>query len=356
VTRRLAALAAVAFLAVGCGAAKDATDATQLVPADALAYVQLRGAVPPPSAFPHAPKEYAHLVGRLPRLRRPVDVALLPEGWVAFRAEKIKDAPRIRGFTVVAQNTAALDAVRHAKQTLADSPRYGAASKTLGDAPFTAYLRSGKSLEVTADTVALHWRGPRRPTLGDVAIAKGAVAAIGLAADASPPASTLRTLTKISHSLGVDVVALLHALDGPAYASLVPGEPIPTLTIVATPRHPQRAKKDVGRLLERVGRVTASPSPSLTTVDLGPVAILFGLAGSRLIISNDEASAEQSAPTASIPGLPATATRFAWMHGATPTMAALAPGLGIAPPKLRADFLLYESFENGVWSRVERIG
>jgi hypothetical protein len=381
-TARLLAIAVIALLGGGgCGGGSRARDAAELAPADATAFVQLRGARPPHAyAFPFVPKSYAALERALPNdlttLARRVDVALLPLGAVAFvqpRDPKAFDASldarglvhrRSRGFTLVARTPSALDAVRHAKAKLADDARYVAATKTLDDEALAAYLtprfRGDVSpsvrwlaLGVTRDSVALHYRSQRRPSsrLTDVAVPKDTVAAVGVAAGAPPPAAG-PTLGTISRALGLDLGKLQRALGGPAFAYLESGGAVPRVTVVATPGDPGRAKRDVGRLLAPLGRPSISPSPSLTALDLGPLALFYGLAHGRLVLSDDETAAEQDDQADPIDGLPEAVTRFAYTHGATPTIAAIAPGLGLTAARPTRDFLLYETYESGLWSRV----
>lgn len=337
-TRRIAGLAMLALVAASCGGAKDATDAAQLVPANAKAFVRLRGRVPPPAAFPYAPREYATL--KLPRLAPPVDIAFLPQGWVAFRRVKVKGARRIRGFTVTAQTKAALDAVRHVRIPLADAPRF-----RIGDAPLSAYFRGGRTLDVTDTTATVQWHARAEPMMGGIDVPKDAVAAVGLASG-RPPAATLPTIRTISASLGVDVLSFLRFVDGPAYAYLEPSDLVPRVTVVATPRRPARALRDVARTFRRIGTETAAG-----TVDLGPLAVTYALEEGRIIVSTGGGRG----PTEPIDGLPERVTGFAYAHGAAPTIAALAPALALSRPRLGADFLLYETQDGSLRSRVVRL-
>lgn len=359
---RLAALAALALVAASCGSGPAAKDAAELVPADATAFVHLHGAKPNgPAAFPFAPPAYAQLERALPRaltsIARNEYVALLPQGAVGFvqppdakTFDRRLDARgllhrRIRGWTVVAIAKPPLDAVRHRHMTLAESPRY----EKPGDAPLSAYLTKiygGLALDVTRNSVAFRYRAPSAPALTDVRVPQAAVAAVGLSSP--PPAATLPTLRIVSKGLGVDLPALLGALDGPAVAWVVPGLPVPEVTAEATPRNPAQATRDVGRLLARIGG-TPSPFGSLTMLDLGPIALYYGLEDSRLLVTD---TPERAATTEAVPGLPKTVTRFAYVHGAGRALTTLAAILGMPTPRASRDFLLYETQADGITTRV----
>lgn len=361
---RLAALAAVVLVASSCGGGPAAKDAAELVPADATAYVQLRGPRPPqPAQFPFVPQQYVRLERALPRaltrLARSESVALLPQGAVAFvrpRDAKSFDATldargllhrRLRGWTVVATTAAPLDAVRHRHATLDEKPGYAEP----GRAPLAAYLTKrfgGIGLDVTDTSVTVRYRTtvPSAP-LPMTAIPEHAVAAVGLSGE--PPVSTLPTLRMVSAALGLDLTAFLRALDGPALAYVEPREPVPLVTVWASPRHPARAVHEVGRLIAKIGEVRVSPSGSLTVVDLGPIAILYGLDRGRLVVTDAEDGAAEKRQA--IPGLPAGVTRFAYVHGAAETLGELETILGVrrrTPPS----FLLYETESDGVTTRV----
>lgn len=364
---RLAALAALALLASSCGGGPAAKDAAELVPADATAYVQLRGPRPPqPAAFPFVPQQYVRLdralPGTLTSLARSEDVAVLPQGAVAFvrpRTTKTFDAMldargllhrRIRGWTVVATTTAPLDAVRHRHATLAEKPGYAKP----GGAPLAAYLTrrfGGVGLDVTSTSVTVRYRTttPSAP-LPMTAIPARAVAAVGLTGE--PPSSTLPTLRSLSTALGLDLTAFLHALDGPALAYVEPRAPVPLVTVWAEPRRPERAVREVGRLIAKIGEAGISPSGSLTLVDLGPIAILYGLDHGRLVVTDAEDGVAEKRQA--VPGLPAGVTRFAYVHGAATTLGELETLLGVrrrTPPS----FLLYETQADGVTTRVVSI-
>lgn len=358
---RLATLAALALAATSCGGGPAAKDAAELVPADATAYAAFHGARPPgPATFPYAPPAYAQLEAALPRalttIARSEDVAVLPEGAVAFvrprdakAYDKTLDARgllhrRIRGWTVVATAKAPLDAVRHRHATLDRKPGY----ESPGDAPLAAYLTrrfGGIGLDVTSTTVSFRYRAPAAPTLGEVRVPRAAVAAVGLTG--TPPAATLPTVRTVSGALGIELAALPGALGGPGVAWVVPGEPVPEVTVEATPSDPQRALRGVRRLLAGLGG-TPSPAGALTAIDLGPIALLYGLDHGRLVITD----APDRARPEPVRGLPQDVTRFAYAHRAGPALASLAAILGISGPRDPRDFLLYETQADGVTTRV----
>ena len=364
---RLAAVAVLVLVASSCGGGPAAKDAAELVPADATAYVQLHGPRPPrPAQFPFVPRQYVlldrALARRLTRLARNESVAMLPEGAVAFvqprdtkSFDKMLDTRgrlhrRLRGWTVVAAAEAPLDAVTHRHATLAEKPGY----EKPGRAPLAAYLTKrfhGIGLDVTSTSVTVRYRATTpSAALPTTAIPAHAVAAVGLSGE--PPAATLPALTSVSVALGLDLTQFLHALDGPALAYVEPREPIALVTVWAEPRHPERAVREVGRLIAKIGEAHVSPSGSLTLVDLGPITILYGLDHGRLVVTDaDDGAAEKRQ---AIPGLPAGVTRFAYVHGAAPTLGGLEALLGIrgrTPPS----FLLYETQSDGVTTRVVSI-
>ena len=95
----------------------------------------------------------------------------------------------------------------------------------------------------------------------------------------------------IGQQLGVDLPALISVLDGPVIAYVRPGIPLPEVTIAAQPAQPQNAAKAIGGLLARFASgVKAVPTPvdggTLDKLDLGPVALYYGVNGGQLVVTD----------------------------------------------------------------------
>jgi len=277
-----------------------------------------------------------------------VDVAVLrvngqptPVGFVKPDDEKAFDAQldktgtkraSIDGWTVFAEGQAALDAVKNRAGSIDDDTAYQAATKTLpatGDAIARFYASSagaqaalgqaqtnlgpaaGSLGAITASKwiagaltsqdgafkLEVHAKAastvtpPASNTLADQ-IPSGAIVALALqTGGAVVPASAQQQLSALGRQLGIDLPALVSALDGPVIAYVRPGIPLPEVTIAARPTNPQRAATAVGGLLARVvqgakGVPTPVDGGTLTKVDLGPVAIYYGVNNGQLVVTD----------------------------------------------------------------------
>jgi hypothetical protein len=278
-----------------------------------------------------------------------VDVAVLmvdgkpqPVGFAKPSDEQAFDAQldkskamhaKIDDWTVFAGEQAVLDAVSKRAGDLADDPTYQAAVKSLpgaGDAIARFYASSAAEqalvhaatsnlpstgtvpqvpaaewitgaltsqdgavkLEVHAKAASTKGLSKANPLAGK--IPSGSIVALALnggGATASLPASTQQQLAAIGQQIGVDLPALVSALNGPVIAYVRPGIPLPEVTIAARPAEPKKAATAVGGLLSRIAKGTKGvPTPvdggTLTKVDLGPVALYYGVNDGQLVVTD----------------------------------------------------------------------
>lgn len=118
-----------------------------------------------------------------------------------------------------------------------------------------------------------------------------ALAINGGGATKTLPAATQEQLSVIGQQVGVDLPALISALNGPVIAYVKPGIPLPEVTLAAQPPHPQEAAKAVGSLLARLAKgAKAVPTPvdggTLDKLDLGPVALYYGVNNGQLVVTD----------------------------------------------------------------------
>jgi hypothetical protein len=105
------------------------------------------------------------------------------------------------------------------------------------------------------------------------------------------PASAHEQLSALGQQLGVDLPALVSALNGPVIAYVRPGIPLPEVTIAARPAQPRPAAAAIGALLARfAGGTQAVPTKvdggTLTKMDLGPVALYYGVNDGQLVVTD----------------------------------------------------------------------
>jgi hypothetical protein len=125
-------------------------------------------------------------------------------------------------------------------------------------------------------------------------IPAGAIVALafnGGGATKSLPAATQQQLSVIGQQLGVDLPALISVLNGPVIAYVRPAIPLPEVTIAAQPAQPQSAAKAIGGLLARFASgAKAVPTKvdggTLEKLDLGPVALYYGVIGGQLVVTD----------------------------------------------------------------------
>jgi hypothetical protein len=259
-----------------------------------------------------------------------------PSDEKAFDAQLDKGSSRhttMKGWTVFADDQATLDAfTKHSGDTLSDAAAYQAATKTIpadGDAIARFYASSagaqtalgaaktnlGPSAGSLNSLTAANWiagaltsqegafklevhaksatstAAPSGNALVDQ-IPSGAIVALALqGGGAVVPASAEQQLSAIGQQLGIDLPALVSALNGPVIAYVRPGIPLPEVTIAARPTQPQRAATAIGGLLSRLvkgahGVPTPVDGGTLTKVDLGPVALYYGVNNGQLVVTD----------------------------------------------------------------------
>ena len=91
------------------------------------------------------------------------------------------------------------------------------------------------------------------------------------------PASAQQQLSALGQQLGIDLPALVSALNGPVIAYVRPGIPLPEVTIAARPTSRSARRRRSAALIARFAKgAKAVPTPvdggTLNKVDLGPVA------------------------------------------------------------------------------------
>lgn len=261
-----------------------------------------------------------------------------PKDEQAFEAQLAKGTPppvhtRIDGWTVFSDEQQFLDAVEHRAANLSDDLRYQAALKTLpaaGDAIATAYVSAAGAQTATgslgsaagsfgsfgslggdakwtaaaltsqdgAFELAVHSKtmaGRSAASGGGLAdeIPSGSIVALSVTSGGGAiPAQARRQLGSLSQQLGIDLESLVGALDGPVIAYVRPGLPLPEITVAAKPAHPEDAVKAIGGLLSKFGRGLARPVPTqvdggtLNKIDLGPVALYYGVADGKLVVTD----------------------------------------------------------------------
>ena len=260
-----------------------------------------------------------------------------PSDEKAFDAQLDKSSTRhttMKGWTVFSDEQAALDAVtKRSGGTLADDVPYQAATKTLpadGDAIARFYASSaGLQTALGAATANL---GSAAGSLNALTAAKwiagsltsqdgafklevhakstssaltatgssladkipaGSIVALAFqgGGTATIPATAAQQLSAIGQQLGVDLPALISALNGPVIAYVRPGIPLPEVTIASRPKNPQAAAKAVGGLLARFAQgAKAVPTQvdggTLDKLDLGPVSIYYGVSDGQLVVTD----------------------------------------------------------------------
>jgi len=256
-----------------------------------------------------------------------------PSDEQAFDAQLDRNGARhskIDGWTVFAEKQPALDAISSRKSDLADDATYQAAidslpedaiarfygspagedalleqakqsvgSASLGRLPkaqwFAGALTSQDGafkLEVHTKSAATQALSKANPLAGK--IPSGSIVALALnggGATKALPAATQEQLSVLGQQIGIDLPALISVLSGPVIAYVRPGIPLPEVTIAARPAQPQRAASAVGALLARFASgATAVPTKvdggTLEKLDLGPVAIYYGVNDGQLVVTD----------------------------------------------------------------------
>ncbi|MGN6796620.1 MAG: hypothetical protein ACTHKS_00565 [Gaiellaceae bacterium] len=172
-------------------------------------------------------------------------------------------------------------------------------SSSLGKLPTAQWFAGALTSQDGAFKLEVHGKSPSTQALSTpnplaAKIPSGAIVALALnggGATKSLPAATQEQLSVLGQQLGVNLPALISALNGPVIAYVRPGIPLPEVTIAAQPAQPQEAAKAVGGLLARFASgAKAVPTPvdggTLDKLDLGPVALYYGVNGGRLVVTD----------------------------------------------------------------------
>jgi hypothetical protein len=259
-----------------------------------------------------------------------------PSDEKAFDAQLDKSSAKhttMKGWTVFADNQATLDAfTKQSGSSIADDPAYQAATKTIpadGDAVARFYASSagaqtalgaatsglGQSAGSLNSFAAANWVAgslasedgafklevharsksaktiPSGNALADK-IPAGSILALALQGGGTTvPASAQEQLSVLGQQIGVDLPALVSALNGPVIAYVRPGIPLPEVTIAARPAQPRPAAAAIGALLARFAN-GAQPVPTqvdggtLSKLDLGPIALYFGVNDGQLVVTD----------------------------------------------------------------------
>ncbi|HEU5371221.1 MAG TPA: hypothetical protein VFU51_02400 [Gaiellaceae bacterium] len=257
-----------------------------------------------------------------------------PSDEKAFDAQLDKSSSKhttMNGWTVFADNQATLDAFKNQSgSSIADDATYQAAIKSLpsdaiarfyaSPAAEEAVLRAAKSnlpsatlgslptakwfagaltskdgafkLEVHSKSASTKALSKSNPLAGK--IPAGSIVALALnggGAAKALPAATQEQLSVIGQQIGVDLPALISALNGPVIAYVRPGIPLPEVTIAARPAQPQSAATAIGGLLGRFASgAKAVPTQvdggTLDKLDLGPVSLYYGANDGQLVVTD----------------------------------------------------------------------
>jgi hypothetical protein len=174
----------------------------------------------------------------------------------------------------------------------------GPAGSALGPAAQSKWLAAALTSQDDAFKLEVHAKtrtskpGASGNGLVD-AIPSGSIVAISLTGGVGElPASATQQANAMSRQLGLDVGALVGALNGPVVAYMRAGIPIPEITIAARPPHPEQAVKAVGQLIAKLAKGVGKPVPTkvdggtLQKLDLGSIAIYYGVAAGRLVVTD----------------------------------------------------------------------
>jgi hypothetical protein len=334
--KRVALCGAVAVLA-GCGGSRPAGDAAELVPPSAVAFVSLQTDLDSlPQAlnrFPFGPAALKAVRQGLklePSMGPELDLAIFKGGTVGFTQPADEMAfeaalgpkqlhVRIGGWTVFTDSAALLDLVRNHKGKLSDLPAY---SDAIGRLPAGAVVRAyGASSAGSLVVGATGLNSSRLPELGNatkwIAAAvtssgnelKLEVHAKGSTGPASQVSSDLVSqipadsvlalglggLGRVPGNLkpgGVDLQGVADALGGQAIVYVRAGLPYAEVTIASRPKDPEKAVRDVGRLITKLSKTRKAPV--LTTADgvalhdipFGKIDIYYGTFDGLLVVSD----------------------------------------------------------------------
>lgn len=172
-------------------------------------------------------------------------------------------------------------------------------SSTLGNLPKAQWVTGALTSQDGAFKLEVHSKSASTKALSRAnplasKIPAGSIVALALnggGATKSLPAATQEQLSVIGQQLGVDLPALISVLNGPVVAYVRPGIPLPEVTIAARPQQPGRAATAIGGLLARFASGAKSvptkvDGGTLNKLDLGPVALYYGVNDGRLVVTD----------------------------------------------------------------------
>jgi hypothetical protein len=126
-------------------------------------------------------------------------------------------------------------------------------------------------------------------------IPSGSILALSLRGGGSSiPPQAQQQLGTVSSQLGIDLQALIGALNGPMIAYVRAGLPIPEVTIASKPKDPAKVKPAIAQLIAKLSGGKAAPVPTrvdggiLDKVDLGSIALYFGVANGELVVTDSQ--------------------------------------------------------------------
>jgi hypothetical protein len=335
---RLAAIAAAALVAGGCGdgSASKSETAASLAPANAPVFVtldlhRLRQADDVVARFPirdraltearQAIRDYGIDVDALRRSAgRELDIAVLdPDAEQAVGFARPPDQERFdralersklvhrstNGWTIFSRDAAALSAVQEADAKLADAAVFRHANGRLpGNAFATAYVAGA---EVREYVKGARWASAALSTHDDGIELRAYVDAPGLPGAASYDAALADDIPEGSVAalsfrdfgdvvrksktelLGIRLAELADAFDGEGVLYVRPSGLIPEVTLVTKGGG---GAASIDRLVRTLAPATARPTK--TTIEgvgvnelaLGPVSILYGAVGGKLFVTD----------------------------------------------------------------------
>jgi hypothetical protein len=307
---RLAAVLAAAVVAVGCGGKQpDAQSPAEVAPSDAYALLtgdpaDVRGALTLLSKGRQLAALFAH--ARAAAGGRGAAIAVLDDTWTDAVAITRGAAPhglphaRVRGWTVYSLRRASVEAVRHAKQRLADTSWYRPVN---GDVTFQLRgltitgTRDGDRETAEEGVRVSHDVEHRLASL----IPEDAVAA---AAFDRPP--TLSFADELERGLGVSVLELDALAPNGGVAYLRPGEPVPTVTLLTVGGTIAAARRVVRELdpSAPAGEPAELDGVPLEVAHLGAIDLYYGRFGDALVFTDDPALRLHDVSALSPEGLP----------------------------------------------------
>ena len=328
------ALAAAAVLVTSCGSSKPAESAAEVAPSQTYLLVEGRPSPATERALAFLPDwpRLERLLRRATRLtgagRRPALVVLDGAGTRAAALVRPADRgrldeqldraglvhARVRGWTVFSHQQSAVDAVREAKQHLADT---SGLRRVEGDVAFQRRTGSVTASATANGATATQTEPPRGEDAAHplaAAIPADAVAAAAVH-DGARVFSSLPFAAQLTEGIGVRASTLAAA--APRDAALYARAAIPAavVTLLARGDDVSGARRVVRELAPngagQPGTVGGTPA---TDVPLGPVDLYYGRLGRTVFVTEDEAATLRPGADALAPaGLPPETREWAYL-------------------------------------------